>query len=383
MRKKLVLLGLDFNSENLGCSALSYSFMQVLDNIAEKNNIFFDITSVNYNLFECENSHYKIRTLKIGFKNLDFLKKYKDVLKSADYVVDFTGGDSFTDIYGMSRYMKETLLKEMVIRCKKPFIMGPQTIGPFHNLYAIKKAKYILKKSKKVYVRDEISEQYVKDTLKSNATLTTDIAFLLPKEKMEIQKSENKNRCIGINVSALMWYGGYKGDNEFGLSFNYKEYCEKIIEKLLVRNMDIHLISHVITRNADARENDYGVAMQLKKKYPSIKVAPKFNTPMEAKGYISEMEVFIGSRMHATIGAFSSGIPTIPVAYSRKFEGLYNSLGYHYVIDAKKEKLEDAVDKTLTWIDNSDELTMQLNKSRKLAFEKCDVFIKDLEKIIV
>lgn len=383
MRKKLVLLGLDFNSENLGCSALSYSFMQVLDKIAEKNNIFFDITSVNYNLFECRTKNYEIHTLKIGFKNFDFLKAYKRILKSADYVVDFTGGDSFTDIYGMSRYMKETLLKEMAIRCKKTFIMGPQTIGPFHNLYAIKKAKYILKKSNKVYVRDEISKQYVKDTLKCNATLTTDIAFFLPKEKMEVQQSGNWKQKIGMNVSALMWYGGYKGNNEFGLSFNYKEYCEKVIEKLLARNVDIHLISHVITGNAEARENDYMVAMQLKKKYPLIRVSPKFSTPMEAKGYISEMDFFIGSRMHATIGAFSSGIPTVAVAYSRKFEGLYSSLGYQYVIDAKKEKLEDAVDKTLTWIDDADELIKQLNESRKLAYEKCDIFVKDLERIIV
>ena len=32
--------------------------------------------------------------------------------------------------------------------------------------------------------------------------------------------------------------------------------------------------------------------------------------------------------MHATIGAISSGVATIPFSYSRKFEGLFGNLEY-------------------------------------------------------
>ena len=40
--------------------------------------------------------------------------------------------------------------------------------------------------------------------------------------------------------------------------------------------------------------------------------------------------------MHSTIAAFSSGVPVVPMAYSRKFNGLFiDTLQYPYVSDMK------------------------------------------------
>lgn len=39
--------------------------------------------------------------------------------------------------------------------------------------------------------------------------------------------------------------------------------------------------------------------------------------------------------MHACIAAFSTGVPVVPLAYSRKFNGLFTSLGYHWLADGK------------------------------------------------
>lgn len=64
------------------------------------------------------------------------------------------------------------------------------------------------------------------------------------------------------------------------------------------------------------------------------------------------MDVFIGARMHATIGAFSSGVATIPTAYSRKFNGLYEGLQYPYVVDLLNEATEACVEKTLEYIES-------------------------------
>ena len=36
--------------------------------------------------------------------------------------------------------------------------------------------------------------------------------------------------------------------------------------------------------------------------------------------------------MHACIGAFSSGTPVVPIAYSRKFGGLFGLLGYSWMV---------------------------------------------------
>ena len=42
--------------------------------------------------------------------------------------------------------------------------------------------------------------------------------------------------------------------------------------------------------------------------------------------------------MHSTIAAFSSGVPVVPMSYSRKFTGLFNcTLDYDAVVDLKTE----------------------------------------------
>ena len=49
------------------------------------------------------------------------------------------------------------------------------------------------------------------------------------------------------------------------------------------------------------------------------------------------MDFFVGARMHATIGAFSSGVPVVPMAYSRKFNGLFiDTLDYPYICDMRE-----------------------------------------------
>ena len=48
----------------------------------------------------------------------------------------------------------------------------------------------------------------------------------------------------------------------------------------------------------------------------------------------------MGARMHACIAAFSSGVPVIPMAYSRKFKGLFGTLGYDRTIDCMADDEE-------------------------------------------
>ena len=71
-------------------------------------------------------------------------------------------------------------------------------------------------------------------------------------------------------------------------------------------------------------------------------MAPFALGPVEIKSYIAGMDFFMGARMHATIGAFSSGVPVVPMAYSRKFNGLFvDTLQYDSMVDMKKQSDED------------------------------------------
>ena len=48
---------------------------------------------------------------------------------------------------------------------------------------------------------------------------------------------------------------------------------------------------------------------------------------MELKWVLARLDWFAGARMHATIGAFSSGVPTLGLGYSDKFRGVFEECG--------------------------------------------------------
>lgn len=378
---KIVVLGLDFNSPNFGCAALGYSFLNILEQVAKCNNVFFEITSVNYHTFEKKIfGIYSIKDMQVHYKSIKFYRQYMNEIKKANFVFDFTGGDSFTDIYGRIRFIKESLLKQITLLNKVKLILGPQTIGPFSNNWMQKWASIIIKKSYRVYVRDNLSEEYVK-SLGGNAVFTTDIAFnLLPEENdYNIKKTEKKR--IGVNVSALMLNGGYSKSTSFGLKLDYKKFCLLLLQNLENKGYEIYLIAHVLA--TDNQENDYALCELLKKESPYVILAPRFKSPMEAKAYLAKMDCLISSRMHAAIGAFSMGVPIIAVSYSRKFQGLFNSVQYPYIIDAKIISELEAVYQIMSWLNDYFVMKDKLNSSLKIVKELNKEFIEDMTKLFL
>jgi colanic acid/amylovoran biosynthesis protein len=50
--------------------------------------------------------------------------------------------------------------------------------------------------------------------------------------------------------------------------------------------------------------------------------------------------------MHATIAALSSGVPTIPLAYSPKFRGVFTAVKYPLVSDLASQDIEGVLEDT-------------------------------------
>lgn len=108
----------------------------------------------------------------------------------------------------------------------------------------------------------------------------------------------------------------------------------------------------MIAHTYDKNDGEYRIAEELHRLYPKTILVRTFVSPIDAKNYISKLDFFIGARMHATIGAFSSGVPIAPIAYSRKFSGLYGSIGYPYIIDCTVLDESEATNKVLEMIEN-------------------------------
>lgn len=351
-KKKIGLMGLSFISGNKGCVALAYSFLEVLHSLSsmrdEQYELYIFTNSMSHKMLPkvCYNSlRYHLTPIKCP-KPIRFMENR--MIQNCDVIFDFTAGDSFTDIYGMDRFNDRTALKEKVINLNVPLILGSQTYGPFSSEQSKMRAAEVLKKATAIFSRDELSSSIVFDLSGRNAIETTDIAFMLPYHK---DRKAHQIKKIGINPSGLLWSGGYTQNNQFSLSVNYREYITRLVKELVeLGDWEIHLIQHVFTQNPNIVDNDAIPCRELKEQFPSVIEAPVYELPMDIKSYISSMDLFIGSRMHATIAAFSSGTAVIPFSYSRKFEGLYKQFKYDYIISGRELTTEAALKTTLDWV---------------------------------
>ena len=371
------LLGYNFENANKGCEALTYATLSLINKYCDKGTqIYYFSTDTLEGSVKKIYPNLKFKLIKIKFKDISF--NLLQEMKKCDLFMDITYGDNFSDIYLPKFAFKTTLLKDIVVAMGKPLLLMPQTYGPFKRKYLKKMAKFAINRAKRVYSRDPLSIDYIKTFSNKNVQLTTDLAFLLPFEKN--MKSGEKKR-LGINVSGLLWKGGFHEKNQFGLTVDYKQYIQNIIEEYQDK-YEIHLIPHVIETVPESMDGDLWIIDFLAKKYPKCKKAPAFVTAIEAKSYISNMDIFIGARMHSTIAALSTGVPVIPFSYSRKFEGLYNNLGYDYLIHGCSDTTDDAINKTNNWIRDYKNLKEDVTMAQHTLEKQLTAFEGDLQAII-
>ena len=384
------IFGAPVNNNNLGCQALTYSIINLLEAASKDLNIQF-----HYNIFEWDPNQEldrifcnrlklnssKLLSVRLGnyrgllrkIKHCVDNRNMKLVIKNCTLVIDLTEGDSFADIYGQDRYDTLTLIKEMVEQ-SAPLILGSQTYGPFQNPENEKRAADVIRRAEAVFTRDRISGDYVKKISGVTPILTCDLAFRLPYESRSNEKTGSAKR-VGFNISGLLVSDKQEGTStEFTLKTNYDEFVRDVLDYLISHQYEVHLIGHVAA--------DYTVNKMLKEKYPSVILAPEFDNPMDAKSYISSMDLFIGSRMHATIAALTSNTPVVPVAYSRKFTGLFENVDYPYVVDLQTEDTNEAVQAVIDRIENYDETKIATEKSYQIAMRQNDECLKAYETVI-
>lgn len=386
-KKKVIgFFGAEVFSGNMGCLALTYSLLTVIHTYEKKQNVkfeyYFFVRNRHGDLHDfCEITGIEKSRIHIiscmDLTKMDFFlrdKLFKFCIKKCDLVLDLTQGDSFTDIYGQERFDMWTSEKEWVLNNGISLILGPQTFGPFNNETNKKRACNILSRSQIVFARDQISYDYVMDMCKSNIYLTCDLAFALPYTKNE--KKYNKKKIIGINVSGLLWSDDAEDtEKQFILKADYHDYIKRVINYLCdFENIEIYLVSHVSA--------DYKIAKMIKNQYKNVIIVEEFSNPVVAKNYISSCDFFIGSRMHATIAALSSGVPVIPVAYSRKFSGLFNTIDYPYVVDLNKLNSEEAFDLTIDYLKREEEIKGKIPQSLDKAEQRLKILQLKLDEIL-
>ena len=366
-------------NKNMGVAALGYSSLALITDILNERGIEHEISFVgsskvvkdslilNGEKIEFDNiKAFDFLQWKSFIKFLLFPKKYKTKqILNLDILLDIGEGDSFTDIYGDERFRKILNSKRFFYMMGKRQLLLPETIGPFNKVKNEKKAFSIMKKMDAVISRDQQSYNYTAKFLAQEKIFeTVDIAFYLPFQKKIF---DNKKINVGINISGLLWNGGYTSDNQFNLKTDYRKLIRGVLDFFSgMENIMLHIVPHVVPTD-QAVEGDYSLAEQVLKKYPQIILPPRFETPIEAKSYISGLDFFSGARMHSCIAAFSSGVPVFPMAYSRKFNGLFkDTLEYDWLGDCVNDTEDVVLSNMIEAFKNRDMLETEIERVNKL-----------------
>lgn len=304
------------------------------------------------------------------------------VLEGVDCVLDIGGGDSFAEIYGAKRFGFLWSTKIMAVARRKPLLLSPQTIGPFTRQPYKLLARIALERAQAVVARDRKSFDFLRALApRAKATLATDVAFELPYQDRSGERKENVLR-IGLNVSGLLLHDAETGRNRFGLGFDYAALTRRLLTALSERpSVEIYVFAHVAARQVPT-DDDGRACDRIAQEFPAVRRVPDFRGPSEAKSFMSGLDFVIAGRMHACIGALSAGVPVVPIAYSRKFSGLFGTLGYDWMVPATGMATEEAAAYVLDCLDRREELKADLNRSLESVSGLLDAYRAQLAELL-
>jgi len=401
----IILANAPIKNGNRGCVALSITMMSLIDEVMNNAGVQYCLFLPDSQFRDQKKHEYKINNRVISFEDCSYPKglsfkdniklqlksltkggnKAKQIFENADFILDIGQGDSFADIYGERRFKIIDRIHVLARKYKKPYCILPQTIGPFKDTMIANLAHESIANASYCMARDKQSYNYVIKSVPEQQKIAEyiDVAFFMPYEKIE---QESGYTHVGLNISSLLWHGGYTRDNQFGLKCDYKKLVKEIINYFLsLKNTKVHLIPHVVEGERGI-ENDYEVSYEIWREYnnANIVLAPFALGPIEIKSYIAGMDFFMGARMHATIGAFSSGVPVVPMAYSRKFNGLFvDTLQYDAMVDMKAD-VDDIILSKVKMAFHNKEVLKQIIEQRMngVVAERRKLLIRDLTNFL-
>lgn len=250
---------------------------------------------------------------------------YGRTIRNVRIVAAINGGDGLTDLYGNKLLDSRLPEMKLAIESRIPFIVMPQTIGPFLDSANRDRILSILGKAQKIYVRDTnfVSELKAKGL---QFEVDNDLSYYMQPEPVDV---EIKHPCVGVNVSGLAYcnrFGNLAGEFDC-----YPTLLEGIVRLFRSKGCNVYIIPHSYNTERPESDND---DMEASKLFYE-KLADKENVffmdknliSPQIKYLISRMDFFIGTRMHANFAAIFTGTPVFGLAYSYKFKGAFERNG--------------------------------------------------------
>ena len=197
---KIILGNAPIKNGNRGCVALTITIACMIDEIMKKAGLSYELYLSDSQYDDRKTHEILIDDRKIEFKDcrypigISFKNTIGTIIKNivkgsdlnifikADYILDIGQGDSFSDIYGFTRFNSIDRIHRIANFLNKPYCILPQTIGPFKNYRVEHRAMKSISNASYCMARDKQSYDYVVNKIPSLKSVKEyiDVAFFLP-----------------------------------------------------------------------------------------------------------------------------------------------------------------------------------------------------------
>ena len=353
-------------SLNHGCEAIIRGTVNIIEN-ADKNSEFVlssfnpesdkgieDVEAKQFSTRELTKAEYLMSAINIRLNHSEkyaLKKMYAPVVEqAADCDICLSvGGDTYC--YGDNSGI-QTLTEELKASGKKVVLWGV-SIGE-EDLTDDKLEN--LRIFDAIFAREPITYELLKrKEANSSIYLNADPAFCMEREDLPVIDGFTKDNTLGLNVSPLIEKGNSK------ISEIIFQFIDYVLENT---TLNILLIPHVLEKD----NNDYAYMTRFADKFEEtnrVKMLPDTLNAKQYKGYIARTRFFVGARTHATIAAYSNGVPTVVLGYSVKSRGIAKDLfgEEKYVVNSKElTDSSELIDEFNSLIDNEPEIKETLKK---------------------
>ncbi len=376
MKADKLIVYMHAGSGNHGCEAIVNSLCHM---IKEKVKLvsYFGEEDERYSLKElCEirgerrfENHKAAHVLYYGYRKLtgdkeSFIRyRYGDVFKKeAAPLAISIGGDNYCyeNMLGDLRLANSAFnrrgTRTALLGCSiEPELLKRKEIAEdlrrYHTIIARESITYEALKEAFGKTSKEISEKTDKGMAEAvsggcpEVLCFPDPAFTLMAKELPLPEGFALGNTVGINVSPMI----QDNEKKSGVTMeNYKELISFIIQNT---DMQITLIPHVVWERNDDREPLHELYRAFADTGRVVEIGD--GGCEELKGFIGRCRFFVGARTHATIAAYSMGVPTLVAGYSVKARGIARDLfgtDENYVLPVQSLEKKDDLAKGFQWL---------------------------------
>lgn len=341
-------------SGNHGCEALVRTVSGLLQNV----------TAI-YSESPDQDKQYGVDKLAVVWPScssyskasVDFLKAYLNLKIKGDYfgmdilpykaAIQKMPSDAVEvsiggDIYCYEDYPKFIRLHRMIASGHKSVLVG---CSLEKELFEDPMFVEDMKTYDLITARESLTYQFLLDAGIKNVKLIPDSAFTLPKEILPFPTGFDTKNIVGINISPLV----LRKEKQSGIVLeNFIRLMRYILDET---DYTIALIPHVVWKDNDDRDALKQLADAVGRD-SRVTVIEDCNC-MQLKGFISRCRFFIGARTHATIAAYSTGVPTLVLGYSVKSRGIATDLfgtDENYVVPVQTIDHPNQMQQAFCWL---------------------------------